>query len=143
MDLARKIEVLDKQVTEARNGQPENFEMWRTSTEVALRTVMGADSPLLSQFEKVRYSPQVWTTGMDTSGYRPAGVRKAIAILEAAKGELTLRSELEEVVQTEESPAERAVAAEFGRVFIVHGHDEVKRLFTIEGVVVVGVSVAG
>ena len=127
MDLARKVEVLDRQVTEARNGQPEDFERWRTSTEVALRTVMGADSPLLSQFVKVRYSPQVWSSGMDTSGYRPAGVRKAIAILEAAKGELTLRAELEEVVRTEESPAERAVAAELGRVFIVHGHDEAKK----------------
>lgn len=127
MDLARKIEVLDKQVTDAKNGDPDNFEVWRTATEVALRTVMGADSPLIAEFRKVRYTPQVWVSGMDTSGYRPAGVKKAIAILEAAKSELALREELEQVVQSEESPAEKATAAEHGRVFIVHGHDEARK----------------
>ena len=39
MDLARKVEVLDQQVTDAKNGHPEDFEGWRTATEVALRTV--------------------------------------------------------------------------------------------------------
>src|SRR5680860_411266 len=99
MNLARKVEVLDTQVTDAKNGHPDNFEGWRTATEVALRTVMGDESPMLGQFHKVRYSPQVWASGMDTSGYRPAGVKKVIAILEAAKGELALREELEQVVQ--------------------------------------------
>lgn len=80
MDLARKIEVLDKQVADAKNGFPADFEGWRTATEVALRTVMGADSPLLAQFEKVKYSPSVWYSGMDTSGSRPAGVKKVVAI---------------------------------------------------------------
>lgn len=127
MNLARKIEVLDTQVTDAKNGHPDNFEGWRIATEVALRTVMGDESPLLGQFRKVRYSPQVWTSGMDTSGYRPAGVKKAIAILEAAKGELALREELAQVVQSEESPKEKATAAEQGRVFIVHGHDEARK----------------
>lgn len=127
MELARKVEVLDKQVTEAKNGHPDDFEAWRTSTEVALRTVMGADSPLLDQFYKVRYSPQVWVSGMDMSGYRPAGVKKVIALLEAAKSELALRQELEQVVQSEESATEKAAAAEHGRVFIVHGHDEARK----------------
>jgi predicted nucleotide-binding protein len=127
MDLARKIEVLDKQVTDARNGQPADFEAWRTTTEVALRTVMGADSPLLEQFRDVRYSPQVWFAGMDTSGYRPAGVKKVVAILEAAKSELALRAELEDVVATEDSPEEKAAAEESGRVFIVHGHDDARK----------------
>lgn len=127
MDLARKVEVLDQQVTNARNGHPEDFEGWRTATEVALRTVMGDDSPLLAEFRRVRYTPSVWVSGMDTSGYRPAGVKKVIAILEAAKSELALREELAEVVQPAESAAERAAAVEHGRVFIVHGHDEARR----------------
>lgn len=127
MDLTRKVEVLDKQVTDAKNGHPDDFENWRTATEVTLRTVMGADSPLLADFHKVRYTPQVWVSGMDMSGYRPAGVKRIVAILEAAKSELALREELEQVVQSEESPAEKAVAAEHGRVFIVHGHDEARK----------------
>jgi predicted nucleotide-binding protein len=127
MDLARKVEVLDQQVTDAKNGHPDDFEGWRTATEVALRTVMGDGSPLLAQFHRVRYSPRVSYSGMDTSGYRPAGVKMVIAILEAAKRELALREELEQVVQTEESPEEKATAAEHGRVFIVHGHDEARK----------------
>jgi|NGEPerStandDraft_6_1074524.scaffolds.fasta_scaffold43825_1 predicted nucleotide-binding protein len=127
MDLARKIEVLDGQVTAAKNGQPDDFEGWRASTEVTLRTVMGDQSPLLAQFQGVHYSPQVWFSGMDSSGYRPAGVKRVIAILEAAKRELTLRAELEQVVETEESAQEKAIAAEQGRVFIVHGHDEARK----------------
>lgn len=127
MQLTRKLEVLDKQVTDANNGYPTDFEGWRTATEVALRAVMGDDSPLLTQFRGVRYSPSVWTSGMDTSGYRPRGVKKGIAILEGAKGELLLRAELENVVETNESPEERATAAEQGRVFIVHGHDNARK----------------
>jgi predicted nucleotide-binding protein len=127
MDLARRIEVLDKNVTDAKNGHPDDFERWRTAAEVSLRTVMGDDSPLLAEFRNVRYSPQVWVSGMDTSGYRSAGVKRVVAILEAAKSELALRDELEQVVEAEESPAEKAMAAESGRVFIVHGHDEARK----------------
>lgn len=127
MNLTRKIDVLDKQVTDAQNGHPDNFMEWRAATEVALRTVMGTDSPLLADFHRVKYSPSIMYTGMDTSGYRPAGVKSVIAILEAAKQELALREELEQVVQTEETPAEKEVAAEQGRIFIIHGHDDARK----------------
>lgn len=127
MDIARKIAVIDKQVSDAKRGRPDNFEGWRAATEVAIRTVMGAESPLLAQFNEVRYSPGVWFSGMDTSGYRSAGVQKVIAILEAAKSELALREELEQVIQTGESPQEKMAAAEHGRVFIMHGHDEARK----------------
>jgi predicted nucleotide-binding protein len=124
MDLTRKIEVLDKQISDANNGRPANFDVWHGATEVALRTVMGDESPLLKKFEKVRYTPSVWGAGMDTSGYRPAGVKSVIALLEAAKSELELRAELEQVLETDESLEQKAAAAEQGRVFIVHGHDD-------------------
>ena len=127
MDITRKVQVLDQQVTDAKNGHPDNFEGWRTATEVALRTVMGSESPLLAQFHKVRYSANFYVSGMDTSGYRPAGVKKVVALLEAAKSELALREELEQVVKTEESSEEQATAAGQGRVFIVHGHDEARK----------------
>jgi predicted nucleotide-binding protein len=127
MDLPRRIEVLDKQVTDAKNGHPDDFERWRTATEVALRTVMGEESPLLSDFRGVRYSPQVWASGMDASGYRPAGVKRAIAILEAAKSELALREELSQVVTQDQPSDANASAASQSSVFIVHGHDEARK----------------
>lgn len=40
--------------------------------------------------------------------------------------DLALRAELEEVVETEETPEEKATAEERGRVFIVHGHDDAR-----------------
>ena len=127
MDLSRKIEVLDEQVTDAKNGHPDDFERWKMATEVALRTVMGEKSPLLSDFRKVRYTPQVWTSGMDTSRYRPAGVKKVIAILEAAKSELALREELSQVVTGGDSPEEEAPDSSQRSVFIVHGHDQARK----------------
>lgn len=89
---------------------------------------MGEDSPLLAQFKKVSYSPSIMWAGMDTSGYRPAGVKKVIAILQAAKNELALREELQEVVVSAEGLSdESAAASEKGRVFIVHGHDTARK----------------
>lgn len=127
MDIKRRVEVLDKQVTEARNGNPENFDAWHAATEVALRTVMGADSPLLANFHKVRYSPSMYVSGMDTRGYRPAGVKKVIAILEAAKSELALRDELAEVVEPASVGDDAHSLADQSPVFIVHGHDEARK----------------
>jgi len=127
MDIAKRLSALDDQIVAANQGNPSDFEGWKSATEVVLRTVMGADSPLLRDFEKVRYSPSVYFSGMDTKGYRPAGVRKVVAILEAAKRELELRSELEEVVVLDESPEEKAAAEESGRTFIVHGHNDARK----------------
>lgn len=125
--LPRKLQLLDEQVAAANGGHPAEFQAWRDQTNVVLRTVMGADSHLYKQFEDVSYSPSVWVTGMDTSGYRPAGVRSVISILTAAKKELELVAEVEQVVDTDETDEQRAVAAEHGRVFIVHGHDDAKK----------------
>lgn len=124
MDITKQLNALDGQITDARQGHPADFEGWKAATEVVLRTVMGSESPLLRDFEGVRYTPNMWVSGMDTSGYRPAGVKHVVAILEAAKRELELRRDLEEVVVVDESPAEKAAAEESGRTFIVHGHDE-------------------
>jgi predicted nucleotide-binding protein len=127
MDLARKLELLDKQIADAKQGHPDSFEVWRNSAEVTLRAVLGSDSPLLKRFEKVRYSPSVYGTGTDFAAYRVGGVRRATALLEAAKSEVALREELAQVAETQESDEQRATAAEQGRVFIVHGHDDARK----------------
>lgn len=127
MDTARKIEVLDKQVTDASNGHPVDFDRWHTATEVALRTVMGVESPLLKAFNEIPYTPSAMVSGISTSGFRPAGVKRGIALLQAAKSELALREELEQVVTTDESSDEKATAAANGRVFLVHGHDAARK----------------
>ncbi len=87
---------------------------------------MGEDSPLVADFRKVTYSASFYVSGMDTSGYRPAGVKKVIALLEAAKSELALRDELEAVVVADGSTGGEA-STEKGRMFIVHGHDDTRK----------------
>ena len=116
MDLNSKLELLDKQIVAAQNGYPDDFESWQNQTEVVVRTLMGQDSPMHKQFKDISYSPSFWFDGMDTSGYQPAGVKSAIALLEAAKLEIRL---------TFESKATSSVVSS-NRVFIVHGHDEAR-----------------
>lgn len=58
MDHAKKLELLDQQIAQARNGQPEDFELWKQKTDVVLRNVIGDASPLYDSFKTNRY-PQV------------------------------------------------------------------------------------
>lgn len=124
MDLARKLSLLDTLIADANAGFPEDFEAWKRKTEVTLRTVLGEESPLVRSFSKVSYTPRIYGSGMDTSGYRPAGVRRAIAILSAAKEELSLRDELLNTVDAEPPLA----AGKNDLVFIVHGRDDRRKL---------------
>lgn len=124
MDLQRKIALLDKQIEDANNGYPANFESWKEETEVVLRTVMGEGSPILTKFTKVKYTPRVMYAGMDTSGYQPAGIMKVVSILEAAKRELELAAEIETVVAQPTSAGNDPTGQ---RVFIVHGHDDARK----------------
>ena len=125
MNLTRKIELLDQQIADAKNGLPDDFNGWRNDTDVVLRTVLGNDAPLHAKFKKISYTSQVWVAGMDTSGYRPAGVRRAIAILQAAKKELALQSELEPSLTIDEPSSNEPSVP--GSIFVVHGHDDARK----------------
>ncbi|MFT4164016.1 MAG: nucleotide-binding protein [Microlunatus sp.] len=125
MDLARKLQLLDQQIADAQGGAPDDFTDWRNRTDVVVRTVMGAQSLTYKRFQRVRYSPQVMYEGQDTSSYRPRGVRSVISLLDAAKLELELGQEVEDVVEIQHSePTDDATGS---RVFIVHGHDDSKK----------------
>lgn len=124
IDLTRKLALLDSAIADGQAGFPDNFEGWKQKSGVTLRAVLGDGSPLLAQLSNVRYSPNVRFSGMDTTSYRPAGVLRAIAILTAAKEELTLREELQDSVLADPSTRAR----EKGLVFIVHGRDDQRKL---------------
>lgn len=121
MDLERKLELLDAQITLAGDGHPADFSDWRNETDVVLRTIFGEGSATLTKFQEVTYSPSVWVSGMDTSGYRPAGVKAVVSILQAAKSERKLRDELEGKLKS-------AVPSPSGEgIFIVHGRDDARK----------------
>lgn len=123
VELARALELIQRQIDEAKKGSPDNFGEWRNRTEVVLRAVFGEDSVTLKKFSSVKYTPGMYFSGMDTSGYQPAGVRQVIAILESAKLEIEI---------AEESRDPGPPDAEDGgvastRVFIVHGQDNARK----------------
>ena len=121
----RRIDLLDQQIAEAKDGRPDDFEQWRNNTEVVIRRVMGDPSPTLAQFGQVSYSPAVYFSGMgDTSGYRVAGVRRAIALLQAAKLEVELETEASQAIADVRGIGQK----EQGQlVFVVHGHDAARK----------------
>jgi predicted nucleotide-binding protein len=123
MELARALELIQRQIDEAKNGSPDNFGEWRNRTEVVLRAVFGEDSVTLRKFSSVKYTPGIYMSGMDTSGYQPAGVRQVIAILESAKLEI----EIEEESRDAAASASEAGVVAATRVFIVHGQDNARK----------------
>lgn len=116
----RKIALLGEKIAQSNNGYPDDFELWRRSTEAVLRLVMGEDSPQYREFNKVSYSPRAYFSGMDTSGYRPAGVKSVVAILSACQQELHWLEESDMDTANEHASVEGPP----GPVFIVHGHDD-------------------
>lgn len=122
VDQSRKIELLEQQINEARDGQPEDFNVWRERTEVVLRNVVGDANPLYVSFSKIRYTLSAFLANTPRSEFdqaRVRGVRQAIAVLEAAKTEVELSGGL---------PLPSSGATTTGTdVFIVHGRDEARK----------------
>jgi hypothetical protein len=93
MQISRKLELLDEQVAAAQDGNPPNFKGWLKKTDGVLRTVLGEGSALHRRFKNVRYTPVVITDNTNFSAYRQSGVRRAVAIINAARQEVELTSE--------------------------------------------------
>jgi predicted nucleotide-binding protein len=119
VDQAKKLELLDQQIAAAKDGHPEDFTVWRQTTEVVLRNVLGDTNPLYASFQEIRYGLSIWTDSTPDEAWAEAqasGVGEAIAILKAAKTEVELQGGLPESAAA--SPAQGK------EVLIVHGHDE-------------------
>lgn len=123
MDVTKKMQLIDKQILEARDGQPDDFAAWQNQTEVVLRTIFGIGHPTYESFLKIRYSSQVLSPDRPSDGaeFRVRGVKKALALLGGAKLELQLNGEVAPSANDDETSVVKAPAN--GRVFIVHGHD--------------------
>lgn len=124
MNLERKLELIDERIAAANSGMVGDVTGWRRQALVVLRTVLPDGDPLIADFDKVKYSPSVYTSGTDFTPFRQGGVRNALTVLEAAKTQLTLQAEVAQVVEETApvTPAEQST-----QVFIVHGHDEAKK----------------
>lgn len=77
------MQLIDKQIREAKDGQPDDLAAWKNQTEVVLRTIFGVGHPTYDSFLRIRYSSQVFSPDMpsEKAGFRAKGVRAAIALL--------------------------------------------------------------
>lgn len=127
MDLSRKLELLDAQISAAKAGQPDNVDDWKVKTRTVLSKLFGPESHEYVQFTKISYSPGIWTEHTDFRPYVRAGVQRGIAHLEAAKIAASLDDELAAASVSSVKPASGAGGGD-GTIFIVHGHDVGRKL---------------
>ena len=91
MEADRRIDLLARQIDEARDGKPEDFEGWKERTRAALRVAMGEDHPATLRFEEIPFGLLVATTStpqIDWDRARESGVHKAISLLEGCQHEI-------------------------------------------------------
>lgn len=122
MDSKRATQLLEQQITDARNGSPANFDEWLNKTEVVIRSIFGETSPIHRKLDQVTYSPGMWTDSTDFGSYRRAGVLEAITVLEAGKFEIEIAADAMTSTATSAAPADHPT-----RVFIVHGRDDARK----------------
>jgi predicted nucleotide-binding protein len=122
MNTERKLDLLQQQIDEAKDGTPDDFSLWRQKTGVVLRNVLGDANPLYASFTSVQYSLSIFSENTPQTVFDQArirGVKQAIAILKAAKTEVELTGGIPE---RGEGPASTG-----DRIFVVHGHNEARK----------------
>jgi len=122
----KKIELLERQIADAKDGDPDDFAEWKTTTETVLRHAVGESSAALSSFRGNSYSLQVWSTGTPQSAFddaRRRGIRRAIGYLKSAIAEVEM--------QDDDAPEPSAPVSERGvvgsAIFIVHGRNNERK----------------
>lgn len=66
---AKKIELLQRQIDAAKDGDPDDFAEWKTTTETVLRHTVGEGSAALSSFRGNSYNLPLWSTGTPQSEF--------------------------------------------------------------------------
>jgi predicted nucleotide-binding protein len=123
VDTARKLMLLDEQISDARSGEPKDFNAWKAKAGVVLRAAVGQDDPLVGKFEKVKYTLGFYsdrTTQAEFNAARRRGVLQAVALLDAARTQLEINDQLGASSSHDETPA----VDERIEIFIVHGRDD-------------------
>lgn len=117
--MSTKQERLQGVIDAANDGTPPDFDAWKAEAGVILRNAVGPDDPLVTQFEKVKYTLGMWTDTTPNSEFAAAkrrGVLRAVATLRAAITQVNLAEEAGYSDSTDMTTRTK--------VFIVHGHDD-------------------
>ncbi|CDO89528.1 hypothetical protein AWC29_13425 [Mycobacterium triplex] len=87
----RKIELLNRQIEEAKDGHPDDVAEWRFKTETVLRRTVGEGSPALAAFRAISFSWISWGDPIDQTAARQRdAVIRAVVCLKSAVAELDL-----------------------------------------------------
>jgi predicted nucleotide-binding protein len=122
VDRNEKLALLQQQIDDANDGSPAEFSVWRQKTEVVLRNVVGDSNPLYQSFQKIRYTLIMFSANTPRSRFaeaQAAGVRQAIAVLNAAKLEVELSGGTP-------TPPDGSITSGH-KIFVVHGSDEARK----------------
>lgn len=120
----KKIAAIEKQLAAVVDGNVEDLEAWKHANEVVLRNALGETNPTYKKLTGVRFSPAVVYTGMKQETYvraRRSGISQSVALLSAAIGEIELTEPVGGI-------SDETMAPGGTRVFIVHGHADVRKL---------------
>ncbi|WP_175401088.1 TIR domain-containing protein [Gordonia sp. UCD-TK1] len=129
MDATQKIALVQKQLDAVdETGTVVDTQEWAHHNEVAVRLCLGTDNPTYKKLRQVKFTPGAVVSGpgIDNTGtYERAkrrGVQSSVALLKAARGEI-------ELLATDDLQDGTQTAAPGGtRVFVVHGHDDTRKL---------------
>ena len=125
--LERFRKVLDK-VSELKGlprSSPE-FQKWRRNARVVIANTFGSESSHVVDFDKIRYSLGIFTSGTPASEFQAAyerGLESARAILESMIEEINEYWE-DESEASRSSDGHKSEQINTKEVFIVHGRDE-------------------
>jgi len=127
---ARKVELLEKQIAAAKDGDPDDFSEWRTTTETVLRHTVGETTTALVEFRDNTYSLSAYSIGpggTPQSSFdeaRRRGIKRGIGYLRSAITEVEMQED-----DAPETPFEVAVSEpnEKTDVFIVHGRNSERK----------------
>lgn len=98
-DPSQAIALLQEQITSANDGAPSDFTRWRERSATALRVGLGRDHTLTKRFDKLRWTPMIFSVDTPNSTFDEAqrrGVMQGTAILESAVLELEMSHKADE-----------------------------------------------
>ncbi len=133
MDLSQAFGELSVLLQESKGAEVRRrgpvHEKWKSKARLIMERSLGRDASVLSSFNNVRYSADIWTgaPGEDEQDKRifAAGVDTAAAYIEVAMYEIDLLSIEDDPSSPTASDDQPAAAQRPGAtsIFIVHGHD--------------------
>jgi predicted nucleotide-binding protein len=111
------LALIRQAISDANDGKPNDFNLWKAGAEMALRVGLGDSHTLTVQLSANRYQLTVVSGSTPRERHaeaREAGVRRAVALLKTAAAEIEVRSRSSRIGAVDQG----------GPIFLVHGRND-------------------